>query len=55
MVARLLLRSTGPRYPDGLANGSGQVGRNLIFAAGGSGSGRLSYEKFTDELLKDVD
>ncbi len=49
-TARLLLRSTGPRYPDGLANGSGQVGRNLIFAAGGSGSGRLSYEKFTHEL-----
>ena len=25
--ARLLLMSTGPRYPDGLANGNGQVGR----------------------------
>ncbi len=49
-TARLLLRSTGARYPDGLANGSGLVGRNLIFAGGGSGSGRLSFEKFTDEL-----
>ena len=48
--ARLLLRSTGPRYPAGLANGSGQVGRNLIFAGGGAGSGRLSYEKFGKEL-----
>ena len=48
--ARLLLRSTGPRYPHGLANGSGLVGRNLIFAGGGAGSGRLSYEKFGREL-----
>ncbi len=49
-TARLLLRSTGPRYPYGLANGSGQVGRNLIFAGGGAASGRASYEKFSDEL-----
>ena len=26
----LLLRSSSPRWPDGLANGSGQVGRNLM-------------------------
>ncbi len=44
-TARLLLRSTGPRHPRGLANGSGQVGRNLLFAGGGAGSGRLRYEK----------
>ncbi|HBR96934.1 MAG TPA: oxidoreductase [Gammaproteobacteria bacterium] len=48
--ARLLLRSTGPRYPQGLANDSGQVGRNLIFAAGGAASGRVTYEKFGQEL-----
>ena len=45
-TARLLLRSTGPRHPQGLANGSGQVGRNLLFAGGGAGSGRLNYERF---------
>lgn len=45
-TARLLLLSTGPRHPGGLANGNGLVGRNLLFAAGGAGSGRLSYEKF---------
>ena len=38
-TARLLLMSTGPKYPDGLANKNGQVGRNLIFSAGGSGAG----------------
>jgi choline dehydrogenase-like flavoprotein len=29
--ARLLLRSVTPEHPDGLANGSGQVGRNYMF------------------------
>jgi choline dehydrogenase-like flavoprotein len=46
--ARLLLRSTGPRHPQGLANGSGQVGRNLLFAGGGAASGRLVYAQFPE-------
>ncbi len=29
-TAALLLRSASPRHPDGLANGSGQVGRNFM-------------------------
>jgi choline dehydrogenase-like flavoprotein len=41
--ARLLLMSPGPRHPDGLANNSAQVGRNLLFSAGGSGIGELPY------------
>ncbi len=45
-TARLLLRSTGPRHPHGLANGSGQVGRNLLFAGGGAASGSLHYDRF---------
>jgi hypothetical protein len=48
-TARLLLRSPGPRHPDGLANGSGLVGRNLLFAGGGAGSGRLLYARFPPE------
>ncbi len=54
--ARLLLRSVGPRHSDGLANGSGQVGRNLLFAGGGAASGRLVYAQFPPaqaEVLKD--
>ena len=47
--ARLLLRSTGPRHPSGLANGSSQVGKNLLFAGGGAGSGELPYAKFGAE------
>jgi choline dehydrogenase-like flavoprotein len=50
-TARLLLMSPGPKHPDGLANNSGQVGKNLIFSAGGSGSGDLNYENFSlDEI-----
>lgn len=45
--ARLLLNSVGPRHPRGLANGSGLVGRNLLFAGGGAGSGRLPYDRFS--------
>ncbi len=30
--ARLLLRSVGPHHPQGLANATGQVGRNLLFS-----------------------
>jgi choline dehydrogenase-like flavoprotein len=40
-TSRLLLCSTGPRFPNGLANNHGQVGRNLLFSAGGSGSGEI--------------
>ncbi|MEA3278954.1 MAG: GMC family oxidoreductase [Pseudomonadota bacterium] len=48
-TARLLLRSTGPRHPKGLANSSGMVGRNLLFAGGGAGSGRLPFARFDPE------
>lgn len=46
-TARLLLMSTGPRHPDGLANGSGLVGRNLLFATAASADGDLPYAKFS--------
>lgn len=53
-TSRLLLASTGPRHPDGLANNHGQVGKNLVFSAGGSGTGDFDYSKldasFVDEL-----
>ncbi len=41
--SRLLLASVGPRFADGLANNHGQVGRNLLFSAGGAGSGDLDF------------
>ncbi|MBE9559658.1 MAG: GMC family oxidoreductase [Proteobacteria bacterium] len=42
-TSRLLLSSTGVRHPQGLANNSGQVGKNLLFSAGGSGNGDFEY------------
>lgn len=36
---RLLLLSASSRFPNGLANSSGMVGRNLMFNGGGSASG----------------
>lgn len=43
-TSRLLLNSASKSHPDGLANGSGQVGKNLIFSAGGTGEGTFWRE-----------
>lgn len=43
-TSRLLLCSSGPRHKNGLANNSGQVGKNLVFSAGGSGGGDFFYQ-----------
>ena len=54
--SRLLLNSKNRFYPAGLANSSGEVGKNLIFSAGGSGTGRFIFENLTkeqqDELMQ---
>ena len=44
-TSRLLLSSAGPKHPRGLANNNGQVGKNLLFSAGGSGNGDFEYAK----------
>jgi len=48
-TSRLLLLSRGPRHPQGLANNHGQVGKNLLFAAGGAGTGTFLYDKLDPE------
>jgi len=48
-TSRLLLNSPGPKHPDGLANNNAQVGKNLLFAGGGAGSGRLRYAAFNKD------
>jgi len=48
-TSRLLLYSVGPRFPRGLANNQGQVGRNLLFSAGGSGSADFEYASLSPE------
>ena len=45
--ARLLLMSKGPKHPNGLANNNGQVGKNLIYSGGGSGTGEISYKNYS--------
>jgi choline dehydrogenase-like flavoprotein len=51
-TARLLLNSTGKKHPQGLANSSGLVGKNLMFAGGGAGSGRINYAKFSEKQVE---
>ncbi len=48
-TSRLLLMSKNPEFPNGLANNNRQVGKNLIFSAGGTGSGKFDYEKLSNE------
>ncbi len=43
-TVRLLRISRNKEYPDGIGNGSGQLGRHLIFSAGGSGFGTFDYD-----------
>lgn len=54
-TSRLLLSSTGPRHPNGLGNNYNQLGKNIVFSAGGSGTGEFTYsklDKITAEQLK---
>lgn len=53
-TARLLLLSTGPKHPHGLGNNHGQVGKNLVFSAGGSGYGDLVYHDLKAELVQQL-
>ncbi|MFT7860532.1 MAG: GMC family oxidoreductase [Sulfurimonas sp.] len=53
-TSRLLLNSKNKYFPNGLANNSAQVGKNLIFSAGGSGSGRFVFEELNKEQQKEL-
>ncbi|SEL40980.1 Choline dehydrogenase [Colwellia chukchiensis] len=48
-TSRLLLASKGEKFPNGLANNSGQVGKNLIFSGGGIGRGDFFYQDLSAE------
>jgi len=52
--SRLLLSSPGPKHPNGLANNSGQVGKNLLFSAGGAGSGDFDYSTMASQESKEM-
>lgn len=51
---RLLLNSNNRHHPNGLANSSGELGKNLIFSAGGSGQGELHKEDLKEINFEDL-
>lgn len=51
-TARLLLMSKGKAFPNGLANNNGEVGKNLLFAGGGAGSGSIRYADLNEDDRK---
>ncbi|WP_245942436.1 GMC family oxidoreductase [Candidatus Colwellia aromaticivorans] len=53
-TSRLLLASTGEKFPNGLANNSGQVGKNLLFSGGGTGSGDFLYDQLNEQQVKEL-
>lgn len=48
--ARLLLNSVSPKFPHGLANGNGLVGRHLSFSTLGKGHGEFDIAALPDDL-----
>jgi choline dehydrogenase-like flavoprotein len=53
-TSRLLLLSKSENFPNGLANNSGQVGKNLIFSGGGSGSGEFHKSDLSEDQWKQL-
>ncbi|MBU2894625.1 GMC family oxidoreductase [Colwellia sp. D2M02] len=53
-TSRLLLASKGDKFPQGLANNNGQVGKNLLFSGGGTGQGDFIYNELTPEKVADL-
>ncbi len=51
-TSRLLLMSKSKYFPNGLANNSGQVGKNFVFSAGGVGGGEFYLDKMNEADAK---
>ncbi len=49
--SRLLLNSKSKNFPNGLANNANQVGKNLLFSAGGVGSGQFDENSMALKAL----
>jgi len=52
--ARLLLNSANALHPNGLGNSSGELGKNLVFSAGGSGEGELHEESLKEIKFEEL-
>ena len=53
-TSRLLLASTGEKFPQGLANNNGQVGKNLLFSGGGTGQGDFFFDQLTEQQVSEL-
>lgn len=53
-TSRLLLMSKNPDFPNGLANNSGQVGKNIVFSGGGIGSGQIYFDDLDKEEIDSI-
>ena len=53
-TSRLLLASRGEKFPRGLANNSGQVGKNLLFSGGGTGQGDFFYKDLSEKQVNEL-
>ena len=53
-TSRLLLASKGEHFPNGLANNSGQVGKNLLFSGGGTGQGDFIYHDLSEQKVTEL-
>ena len=53
-TSRLLLSSTGEKFPNGLANNSGQVGKNLLFSGGGTGRGDFLFNELDEKQVNEL-
>jgi len=53
-TSRLLLNSKNKYFVNGLANNNNQVGKNLIFSAGGSGEGRFKFEDLNKQQQEEL-
>ena len=50
-TSRLLLNSKNEEFKNGLSNNNGQVGKNIIFSAGGTGFGTFKINNKSDGLF----
>jgi len=53
-TSRLLLMSKNKEFPKGLSNNNGQVGKNLVFSAGGTGSGQFFYDDLNEQDMLEL-
>jgi choline dehydrogenase-like flavoprotein len=53
-TSRLLLASKSEKFPNGLANNNGEVGKNLVFSAGGTGRGDFIFDELNEQQVSEL-